>query len=112
MRIINIVSALSGACALLMLGVSHHMLAADPDVAFVYMAAAAQLSAAIAGLAIANRTGKLNLIAGALLLGGATLFAGTIYLGAFHVHALHALAPVGGAAVILGWITLAFAKSA
>ena len=33
------------------------------------MAAATQLSAALAGLAIANRTGKLNLIAGALLLG-------------------------------------------
>ncbi|MEJ0058768.1 MAG: DUF423 domain-containing protein [Terricaulis sp.] len=110
MRIINIVAALSGLSALLMLVASHHIFAGDPEVSFIYMAAATQLSAATAGLAIANRTGRLNLIAGALLLGGATVFAGTIYLGAFHLPSIHALAPIGGAAVLLGWLTLAFTK--
>ena len=110
MRALNIAAALSGALSLAMLAVAHHALSGDPDIAFVYLAAAAQLSAACAGLAIANRAGRLNAIAGALIVGGAFLFAAAIHLGAFKVHALHALAPIGGAAMIAGWITLAFAR--
>jgi uncharacterized membrane protein YgdD (TMEM256/DUF423 family) len=110
MRLLNIFAALSGALALAMLAVAHHALAADPDVSFVYLAAGAQLAAAAAGLALANRTGRLNLICGALIVGGAALFAGVIYLGAFRFHAVHALAPIGGGAMILGWVGLAFAK--
>ncbi len=110
MRVLNIASALSGALALVMLAFAHHALADDPDGGIVLVGAIAQLAAAGAGLAIANRSGRLNLIAGALIVGGAALFAQAIYLGAFHLYTLHILAPVGGAAMIAGWIMLAFTK--
>lgn len=110
MRLLNIGAALSGAVSLLMLAYAHHGLAGDPDAAFVFLAAGAQLAAAAAGLAISNRIGRLNAIAGALIVGGAALFAAVIYLGAFHIHTLHMLAPIGGLAMTAGWVTLAFAK--
>jgi uncharacterized membrane protein YgdD (TMEM256/DUF423 family) len=110
MRIMNICAALSGAAALIMLAVTHHM-RGDADYAFVLMAAVAQLGAAAAGLAIANRTGLVNAVAGALMLGGADLFAAEICLSTFNdSHPFHMLAPIGGAAMILGWIVLAFAR--
>ncbi len=56
------------------------------------------------GLALANRSGRLNLVAGALILGGAALFADALY-----AHALAMLALVVGSALILGWGVLAFA---
>jgi len=108
MRIINIFSAFSGAFALIMLAASHH--GGGGEGGIVMVAGLAQLSAAAAGLAVANRAGRLNLIAGAVLLAGAMLFAGPIYLAAFHIYALHALTPIGGGLLILGWLTLAFAK--
>lgn len=110
MRVINAVAALSGVLALIMLAYAHHGLAADPHVGFVYIAAGAQLATAVAGIAIAGRSGRLNLIAGALMLGGATIFAGAIYLNAFHMGPPHGTAPVGGAIMIAGWLALAFAK--
>jgi uncharacterized membrane protein YgdD (TMEM256/DUF423 family) len=110
MRLLNIAAAASGAFALVMLAVTHHLLRGQPDFTFVLLAGISQLSAAAACLAIANRAGRLNAIAGALMLGGAFLFAGEIFLSAFHFHGLWFMAPIGGTAMIAGWITLAFAK--
>ncbi len=110
MRILNIVAALSGACGLVLLAAAHHVVSAEAA-PFVTLAAFSQLSAGAAGLAIANRVGRLNLIAGAMVLGGANLFAAEICLISFNVReATHILAPIGGATMILGWIVLAFAK--
>ena len=108
MRWLNIFAALSGAAALGALASLRH-LHADADFNAVLMAAVAQLSAAAAGLAIANRSGRLNAIAGTMILSGALIFAGEIYLGAFAGnHAFVMAAPIGGGLMILGWLTLAF----
>ena len=109
MRLINALSALSGAFALAALAAAHHL--AAPDAAQgVVLAGIVELAAACAGLAIANRAGRFNMIAGALILAGATLFAGEIYVHAFlNNAAFEPLAPVGGAISIAGWILLAFA---
>jgi uncharacterized membrane protein YgdD (TMEM256/DUF423 family) len=109
MRVLSICAALSGALALIALAARH--VRPDVDIAAIMLAAIAQLSAAAACLAIANRNGRLNAIAGSMLLAGAFLFSGEIYFGAYTGnHALLPLAPVGGTAMILGWIALAFAK--
>ena len=110
MGLLNVAAALSGALSLAMLAYAHHAMAGEPGISSIYLAAGVQLAAAASGLAIANRTGRLNLIAGSLIVGGATVFAAVIYLGAFDTHPLHMLAPLGGSAMIVGWITLAFTK--
>lgn len=111
MRVLNICAASSGALALIALAARHARPDADIDV--LMLAAIAQLSAAAAGLSIANRSGHLNAIAGAIILGGAFIFSGEIYFGAYTGnHSLIMLAPVGGTLMILGWIVLAFAKPA
>jgi uncharacterized membrane protein YgdD (TMEM256/DUF423 family) len=111
MRFLHIASALSGALALVMLAMAVHAWAGDPHVGFVYFAAGSQLAAACAGLAIANRSGRINLIAGWLIVAGAFEFAGFIYLNAFGFD-IHGPAAIGGFAMIAGWIVLAFAKPA
>lgn len=104
-------AALTGALGLALLAATYHRHGAGADFNIVLMAAVAQMSAAAAGLAIANRPGRLNSAAGGLILFGANLFAGVIYLSAFNdAHPFHALAPVGGAAMIAGWLLLAFAR--
>lgn len=112
MRILNICAALSGALALVMLVIAAHVLpleAADAD--RVRMGAYMQLFAAAAALAIANRVDRINLIAGALVLGGAALFAGALYtLAIAHARNVVMLAPIGGISMILGWLALAFAR--
>ena len=109
MRWLNICAALSGALALIALAARHAR--PDADVSTLMLAAIAQLSAAAAGLAIANRVGRLNAAAGGALLGGAFMFSGEIYFGAYTGnHSLIMLAPVGGTLMILGWIALAIAK--
>ena len=114
MRAINAVSALSGLAALVMLVAAAHPLrdtlgAADLD--RIKLAAFVQLGAACAGLAISNRTGRLNAVAGALILGGAALFAGVLYsLSLFDARSVAMLAPVGGSTLIVGWIVLILAK--
>ncbi len=112
MRLLNIFAALSGVLALVMLVLAAHALQPAPeDLDRIQLAAYLQLGAAAAGLAIANRSGRLNLIAGVLILAGAAIFAGTLYtLAITHSRALVMLAPVGGITLILGWVTLAFAK--
>lgn len=111
MRMMHMCAALTGALGLALLAVTHHWSSSEPDFGPVLMAAIAQMSAAAAGLAIAN--GRLNAIAGGLILFGANLFAGVIYLSALNpAHPFHALTPVGGAAMILGWLVLAFARPA
>ncbi len=111
MRVLNICAALSGALALIALAARHAK--PDVDINLLMLAAIAQLSAAAAGLAIANRSGRLNAIAGAIILGGAFIFSGEIYFGAYTGnHGLIMLAPLGGTLMILGWIVLAFAKPA
>lgn len=48
-------------------------------------------------------------VAAALLLGGSLLFAATLYGMAFGAtHMLGAVTPLGGAAMILGWLLLAW----
>ncbi|MFZ2028912.1 MAG: DUF423 domain-containing protein [Vitreimonas sp.] len=111
MRVLNICAALCGALALIALAARHAR--PDADINVLMLAAIAQLSAAAAGLSIANRTGRLNAIAGAIILGGAFIFSGEIYFGAYTGnHSLIMFAPVGGTLMILGWIILAFAKPA
>jgi uncharacterized membrane protein YgdD (TMEM256/DUF423 family) len=112
MRLLNIFAALSGVLALVMLVLAAHALQPAPeDLERIKLAAYLQLAAAAAGLAIANRSGRLNLIAGLLILAGAATFAGTLYtLAITHSRALILLAPVGGLTLILGWVTLAFTK--
>lgn len=110
MRWLNIFAALSGAAALIALASERH-LNADADLNTLMMAGIAQLSAAAAGLAIANRASRLNAIAGGLILTGAAIFAGQIYFGAFTGnHAFIMVTPIGGALMILGWVALAFAR--
>jgi len=110
MRLLNIFAALSGALALIMLVLVAHVLALEPaDADRLRLGASMQLFAAAAGLAIANRAGRLNLVAGAMILGGAALFAGALYALAL-MHAGAVLAPIGGVTLIAGWIILAFAK--
>jgi uncharacterized membrane protein YgdD (TMEM256/DUF423 family) len=115
MRALNIFAALSGLVALGMLVAAAHPLRdalQAPDLERIKLAAFVQLGAACAGLAVANRTGRLNLVGGAMILGGAGLFAATLYAisltGA--QGPLVMLAPVGGITLILGWAVLAFAK--
>lgn len=114
MRLLNIAAALSGAFALAMLVAAAHPLrdTLTPDALHrIELGAFIQLGAAAAGLAIANREGRLNLIAGALILGGAALFAGVLYaLSLTGARGFAMLAPIGGVSLILGWLVLAFAK--
>ena len=109
MRWLNICAASMGALALAALAGRHAR--PDVDVDTLMLAAIAQLSAAAAGLAIANRTGRLNAIAGAIILAGAFIFSGEITFAAFTGnHNFIMLAPAGGTSMIVGWIVLAFAK--
>jgi uncharacterized membrane protein YgdD (TMEM256/DUF423 family) len=112
MRLLNVFAALSGVMALVMLVLAAHALRPAPeDLERIQLGAFLQLGAAAAGLAIANRSGRLNLIAGALILAGAALFAGTLYtLAVTHSRTLIMLAPVGGITLILGWVALVFTK--
>jgi uncharacterized membrane protein YgdD (TMEM256/DUF423 family) len=112
MRLVNIFSALTGALAFIMLAVLRHGSNVG-DYSAVLTGGLAQLSAAAAGLAIAGRTGRLNIIAAAILLIGANIFAGVIYSSALMPeHPFRAFAPIGGSLLILGWIVLAFASPA
>ena len=117
MRLLNIFAAMSGFLALLALIYASHGLREVPSgdlataIERIKLAAFIQLGAAAAALAIANRTGRLNLIAGALILAGAAIFAGTLY-GISILGTPAALAPVGGVTLLVGWLVLAFAKPA
>lgn len=111
MRLVNIFSALTGAVALVMLALLHHRYGAAADFDAVLMAALAQLSTAAAGLAIAGRAGRLNLLGIAMMLAGANIFAGVIYASAIHdTHPFSAFAPIGGGLLIASWVVLAFAS--
>lgn len=112
MRLLNVLAALSGLLALGMLVLAAHALQPAPeDLERIKLAAFLQLGAAASGLAIANRSGVLNLVAGVLILAGAAVFAGTLYTIAItHSRAIVMLAPVGGITLLLGWVALVFAK--
>jgi uncharacterized membrane protein YgdD (TMEM256/DUF423 family) len=114
MRPLNIFAALSGLVALAMLVAAAHPLrdALTPvDLERVKLAAFVQLGAACAGLAIANRSGRLNAIAGAMILSGALLFAGALYaISLTGSQTVAMIAPIGGSTLILGWAVLTFAK--
>lgn len=112
MRLLNVLAALSGALALIMLTIAAHVLALEPaDLDRLRLGAFIQLFAAAAALAIANRVGRLNLIAGALILGGAAVFAAALYtLAITHAGIAAKFAPFGGLTLIGGWVVLAFAK--
>ena len=114
MRWMNIAAALSGVLALVMLVLASHALrdTLTPEaLERIQLGAFIQLINAAAGIAIANRDGRLNAIAGAMILGGAAIFAGVLYLLSLTgSHSVAMLAPVGGSTLILGWLVLAFAK--
>jgi uncharacterized membrane protein YgdD (TMEM256/DUF423 family) len=112
MRGLNIAAALSGAIALIMLVIASHALHPAPeDLERIHLGAFIQLIAAAAALAITSRNGVLNLIAGAMILGGAALFAAALYILAItHSSALIMLAPIGGITLIAGWVVLALTK--
>lgn len=114
MRAINIFAALSGVLALGMLVAAAHPLRAvleAVDLDRIGLAAFVQMGAACAGLAVANRTGRLNMIAGALILVGAALFSSVLYtISLTQNHTFAVAAPIGGVTLILGWALLAFAK--
>ncbi|MGE0740141.1 MAG: DUF423 domain-containing protein [Hyphomonadaceae bacterium] len=112
MRLLNVFAALSGALALVMLTIAAHVLQlAEADHDRMHLGAFIQLAAAAAALAIANRSGRLNLVAGAMIVAGAGLFAGVLYtLAITNMSQVVMLAPVGGLTLIAGWLTLAFAK--
>lgn len=114
MRMINICAALSGLIALGFLAAAAHPLRdalTASDLERINLAAFVQLGAACAGLAIANRSGRINALAGALILGGAALFAGALYaISLTGSHTFAMLAPIGGLALMLGWGVLAFAR--
>ncbi len=112
MRLLNVFAALSGLIALIMLVLAAHALQpALEDLQRIQLGAFIQLGAAAAGLALSNRSGRLNLIAGAMILIGAAVFAGTLYtLAITHSRALVMLAPIGGITLILGWFALLFTK--
>jgi uncharacterized membrane protein YgdD (TMEM256/DUF423 family) len=116
MRLLNAFAALSGLLALTALVYAAHAIsAAAPDageaVERIKLAAFIQFGAAAAGLAIANRAGRLNLIAGALILAGAALFSGVLYAVSI-LGAPATLAPVGGVTLLAGWAVLIFARPA
>ncbi len=110
----NIAAAISGAIALSMLVAASHSLreTLTPEaLERVKLAAYIQLINAAAVLAISNRTGRLNAIAGGMIFAGSGLFASTLYaLSLTGSSASAILAPVGGITLILGWVVLAFAK--
>lgn len=112
MRLLHALAALSGGSAITMLVMAEHVLALDPlDADRLRLAAYMQLFAAIAAIAITAHASRLHLIAGGLILAGATLFAVALYtLAIAHTSAIIMLAPVGGTTLIAGWLTLVFAK--
>lgn len=114
MRIVNIAAALSGLVALGFLVAAAHLLhdvLQPPDLDRIRLGAFVQMGAACAGLAIANRSGRLNCIAGALILLGAASFAGALYgLSLTQNPVFGHFAPVGGIALIAGWLALAFTR--
>ncbi len=112
MRLVNVFAAISGALALFMLVVAAHVLSLAPaDSERLHLAAFLQLSAAITGLALSGRSGRLNAIAATMILAGAALFSGTLYaLAIAHARSFVMLAPIGGTTLILGWLLLAAAK--
>jgi len=112
MRLLNALAAMSGAFSIAMLAAAAHAAAASPALAAnAQTGGFIQLAIAAAVLAMANRAGRLNLIAGAVLLAGATLFAGAQYAALFGLPTTGTMiAPVGGVLMIGGWLILAFAK--
>lgn len=114
MRILNIIGALNGACALIVLAAAMHLgrgFINEHMFDAMRMAAYLQIGSGAALLAIANRNDQLNAIAGGMIGAGAAIFAGAIYGGvASGNEALFFGAPIGGLLMIAGWITLAFAK--
>jgi len=114
MRWMNILAALSGVLALCMLVAASHALrdTLSPEaLERIKLGGFIQLINAAAALAIANREGRLNMIAGALILAGAAIFSGVLYaLSLTGERSLAMLAPIGGVTLIVGWIVLAFAK--
>lgn len=114
MRLLNIVSALTGLMAFGMLAIGAHAMSGDAAaVERIKLAAIVQIGAAAAGLAIANRQGRLNAIAGFLIVGGAAIFTIAVDAIAFTDNmAFAAPAPIGGLTLLTGWLVLAFAKPA
>ena len=76
----------------------------------VTTASTIQLAHAVAGLAapLAVRT-RLGEVSGWVLLAGALLFSADLYLRGFGIAALGPIAPLGGMAMIAGWLILAVA---
>jgi len=110
MRLIHIFAALSGALALSMLAIGSHAVAPE-DASRMQIAGFVQLAAAVMGVTLAPRAGRVSAVAGTMILAGAALFAGALYVTSLmHAHGFGMLAPVGGLSMIAGWVVLAFAR--
>ena len=78
-----------------------------PAVEWLRTGAMYQLIHAVAAIAIAPRNPRVS----AVLLGGAAVFAGSLYAMALGApHWLGAVTPVGGLAMIGGWLALALRR--
>jgi len=104
MKLVAVLAALSGALAVAAGAYGAH--GAEGDAAdWLRTGAHYQMVHAVAAL-VAVRMGER--ITPWLFVGGAALFAGTLYLMALGApHWLGAVTPLGGAALIAGWICLA-----
>ena len=111
MRVLNIAAALSGLAALVMLAYAAHAMGETEAFRRIELAGFIQLFAAGAGLAVANRSGVLNLVGGALVVAGAAVFAGVLYaLSLTGSVAVMMAAPIGAFTLMAGLLVLALAK--
>jgi uncharacterized membrane protein YgdD (TMEM256/DUF423 family) len=111
-RLIAMLAALHGALAVAIGAFAAHAIA-DPEAKrLLDLGARYEAIHALAALAaafLAQRI-RLGVIAGWLFVAGAGVFAWTVYGLAFDAPRwLGAVTPIGGVALILGWIVLAFA---
>lgn len=114
MRAWLIVAGLSGAIGAAMGAVAAHLVAAD-DARAALLSTAQQYqlwhAAALGLVALAGwREPRLSLtLAGWAFLAGTLLFCGGLYLQVFAAVGIGPLVPLGGSALIAGWLLLAFA---
>lgn len=103
-RWLVVFAALQGAMAIALAAVGRHAGGTE----LVTTASTIQLAHAVAGLvaplAVAARLGSAS---GWVLLLGTFLFSVDLYLRGFGIAALGPVAPIGGTAMIAGWLTLA-----
>ena len=108
MRLVTVLAALSGALAVTAGAFGAHGVEGQAA-EWLRTGGQYQLIHAVAALAAARMGARMPAW---LFVGGAAVFAGTLYLMALGLpHWLGAITPMGGAALIVGWICLAAAAA-